>query len=389
MNWRRFDTLFLRLFVLMWVALVLSSMVAFSVVVPTLHGHRGGANEHVPGRPELPPQGMQMPPQDHGTVELRSGADRRPPASGDHRGPGGLPPQALWLDYSIRVVIIAFFAAVGARWLSRPTTRLVAAASQLARNLREGRPVPSLDVHEGTSEVRNASLVFNEMARRLQEQFDIRGLHLAAVSHDLRTPLTRMRLRLERMPDPDARLCIKDLVEMNELIDSSLAVLREQREAAPPSLVDIKSLLLAVADDQAALGYDVAVLDDADGGDLYGRAHPAGLRRVLVNIVGNAVRYGRRARLSAQRDALAVVVRVDDDGPGIPAEQMQQVLQPWVRLQSGSTAISGYGLGLAIARDLVERDGGKLALSNRPAGGLRVELTLEGQWPRSHTSSPH
>jgi signal transduction histidine kinase len=388
MNWRRFDTLFLRLFVLMWVALVLSSMVAFSVVVPALPGHRGGANVHVPGRPELPPPGMQVPQQERGAMALKHG-ERTPPGSGDHRGPGGLPPQVLWLDYSIRVAIIAFFAAVGARWLSRPTTRLVAAASQLARDLREGRPVPSLDLQEGTSEVRNASLVFNEMARRLQEQFDIRGLHLAAVSHDLRTPLTRMRLRLERMPDPNARLCIKDIVEMNELIDSSLAVLREQREAAPPSLIDIQSLLQAVADDQAALGNDVAVLDDANGDDLYGRAHPAGLRRVLVNIVGNAVRYGRRARLSAQRDALAVIVRVDDDGPGIPADQLQQVLQPWVRLQSGSSATSGYGLGLAIARDLVERDGGKLALSNRPGGGLRVELTLEGQRPPPQKPSPH
>lgn len=374
MDWRRLDTLFLRLFVLMWVALVLSSTIAFSIVVPTLHGPPGAPGDHVFGRPELPPSGL------HGSEGRRAGpaeGDRHAAGDGERRGPRGLPPQALWLDYAIRIVVTALFAAAGARWLSTPMKRLTAAAGQLTPSLREGRPLPSLDVRAGTVEVQDLSKVFNDMAGRLQVQFDIRGLHLAAVSHDLRTPLTRLRLRLEGIADPKARLCIRDIFEMNELIDSSLAVLREQREGAPPSLVELGSLLQAVADDHVALGSDVVIRTDANGSNLFARAHPAGLRRVLSNIVGNAVRYGQRARLSASRAPEgSLVLCVDDDGPGIPAENLQQVLQPWVRLQADLAGGSGYGLGLAIASDLIERDGGRLTLSNRVEGGLRVELVL-------------
>jgi signal transduction histidine kinase len=336
MRWRRFDTLFVRLFVLMGVAFVLSSIGALLVAVPMLQGPQGG-----------------------GALQA------------------GLRPQVLWLDFAIRVLVIALFAAVGARWLLVPLRRLTAAARQLTHTLREGRAVPALVLPGGSAEGRDAVRVFNDMAARLQEQFDLRSLHLAAVSHDLRTPLARIRLRLERIDGEGAGLCIRDVQEMNDLVDNSVAVLWEQREAAPPSRIDIGSLLQAVADDQSAVGNDVSVLPHASGAGLLTSAHPAGLRRVVVNVVGNAVRYGARARLAASvRDDRSIVVQVDDDGPGIPSEQMETVLQPWVRLQTASSITTGYGLGLAIARDLLERDGATLALSNRPEGGLRVELVL-------------
>lgn len=372
-TWRRFDTLGLRLFVLMWVVLVGSHLVAYWLAVPSLP--EGAPRSGLPTLGSLPPGGPFGGPE----------AGPRPP-EGPPPGepPNAAPPDAAtlpgpvrWLDYGIRALVIALGAALGARWLAAPMKRLARAAGSLSAGLPEGARPPTLDERHGTREMREAAAAFNLMARRLQEQFDARGLHMAGVSHDLRTPLTRLRMRLEAFEGPQAEAAVADIHEMDGLIDSSLAVLREQRDGTPPVVVDLVALVQARIDDLAEAGHDVAL-----GGmrEARARAHPAALGRIVDNLLGNALRYGRRARVAIVPLGAQVELTVDDDGPGIPPEQIELAFQPWVRLgaagQGAPAARAGQGLGLAIARDLAERDGGSLTLANRAEGGLRARLVL-------------
>ena len=382
---RRFDTLFLRLFLLMWVTLVAAHLVAYTLSVP-LSEPAGGASPlgrldpaRLPVLPSLPPMGDpaagRAPPRGPGPGGWPPGA-LGPPGMEGRAGPPGAPGAPagrgfLWIDYLLRATVIAFGAALGARWLARPMRRLSGAAQALQQSLARGEAPPLLDERRGTVEVRDTARLFNRMAQRLREQFDARGLHLAAVSHDLRTPLTRLRLRLEALPPAEREAAAQDIAAIDALLDDTLAVLREQR-AGEPERVDLGALLQALADDLADQGLPVELLPL--GPTTLVRARPVALRRVLDNLVGNALRYGGNARLHARRDGGAVELCVDDDGPGIPPDQIDRAFEPWVRLRE--QAGGGQGLGLAIARDLAERDGATLTLANRPEGGLRACLRL-------------
>lgn len=377
-GWRRFDTLGLRLFLLMWAVLVGSHLVAYRLAVPPLPaGVVEGAGPGLPTLGSLPPGGPIGGPDGGAGGPGQPGGPPpgAPPGAGPTGGP--LPASSLWLDYGIRALVIALGAALGARWLAAPMKRLARAAGGLSEGLPRGAPPPSLDERRGTQEVREAAAAFNRMARRLQEQFDARGLHMAGVSHDLRTPLTRLRMRLESFEGSQAEAAMADIHEMDELIDSSMAVLREQRDGTPAAVIDLVALVQARVDDLVEAGRDVAL-----GGmsEARARAHPAALGRIIDNLIGNALRYGRRARVAIVPLGAQVEVTIDDDGPGIPPEQIELAFQPWVRLgdasQAGPAARAGQGLGLAIARDLAERDGGSLTLANRPEGGLRARLVL-------------
>ncbi|HSN34262.1 MAG TPA: ATP-binding protein [Ideonella sp.] len=387
--WRRHDTLALRLFLLMWVTLVLSHLAAFLLAVPLMTpggappgdrlaqmptlpslppGSLLGANNAAPGGPPpgTPPDGPPgAPPNTPSNAPQGPGAPMVVAA-----GPPALPASVLWVDYAIRLVVIALGAALGARWLAAPMKRLSRAAGTLAHGLPQGQRPPRLDEGHGSAEMREAAGVFNHMAERLAEQFDARSLHMAAISHDLRTPLTRLRMRLESLDAPEA---VADIHEMNALIDSSLAVLREQRDGVPAEPIDVAALLQAMVDDLADQGQDVTA-DALPPARV--RAHPAALRRVIGNLLGNALRYGRCARVGLRPAGPRVELWIDDDGPGIPPEQIEQAFQPWRQLGTPGARPAGHGLGLAIARDLAERDGATLTLANRPGGGLRARLDL-------------
>lgn len=372
MNWRRFDTLFVRLFLLMWLTLVASHLIAFTATAPG-----NGPPRAMPPMPSLPPTGLLEParpgpgpggppPHERPFEEL---FDEPPPFH------PGMSTGSLWLDYALRALVIALGAALGARWLARPMKKLSAAAASLSDDLNQGRAAPHLDEQHGTHEVREAASVFNTMATRLQQQFDARSLQMAALSHDLRTPLTRLRLRLERLGDAQADAAAADLCEMDTMIDDTLALMREQRDAEPPRLVDAAALLQAVVDDHVEQGQDVRI--DGALPPLRVRAQPVALRRVVGNLVGNALRYGERARVGAVARGDKLEIHVDDDGPGLPPQRIAQAFEPWVRLPGDAARLAhGHGLGLAIARDLAERDGGRLTLVNRPEGGLRALLVL-------------
>lgn len=383
---RRIDTLFLRLFLLMWVTLVISHLFAFSVVSPAGTGWVARLPSEgvsaLPPLPSLPPVGPldAAGPRD-GAPPPPKPAARPVPRDG---APGqGLPARSLWLDLGLRALLIGLGAAIGARWLSAPMRRLAQASATLSQGLSEGRDPPALDEGRGTAEVRASAQAFNRMAQALKQQFEQRSLHMAAVSHDLRTPLTRLRLRLEQLPAEAAQAAAQDIRAMDELIDASLAVVREQSTGASPALMDLGALLQSLVDDRAEQGQAVALAEPVDGApSLRVRAHPASLRRIVDNLVDNALRYGRVARLDARFEGdeggARVRVTVDDEGPGIAPELMPQALRPWVRLSGGggTAGPAGSGLGLAIAHDLAQREGGRLLLENRAEGGLRATLVL-------------
>lgn len=428
-NWRSLDTLFLRLFILMWVALAGSHFVAYMVVTNLRHQQDlGTALSRLPplaslppgnpitgsGMPGGPPQGGTGPGPDGGAWRgppPGGGGERMGPPSfqppipsqdgnGNARGPnpftspgpqrmnGPMPANALWLDYGIRFVLIGLAAFLGARWLSRPMLRLSHAASALSQDIDKGGKPPVLDEQLGTVEVRNAAQVFNQMSQRLKEQFDARGLHMAAVSHDLRTPLTRLRMRVAQWPEgPAQQAAISDIREMDEMIGDTLAVLREQHEGSEARSIDLVALLQALVDDLADQGHPVELQAPAGSSTVRVRARTAALRRVIGNLVGNAVRHGGGATLHVHALPEGAVLHIDDSGPGIPEGQLQQALEPWVRLSQDPVPAHamagdlpartpGYGLGLAIARDLAERDGCRLSLHNRPEGGLRAQLVM-------------
>lgn len=411
------DTLAKRLFVLMWVALVGSHLAAYLLVtghvlpppprpgpnsMPTLPSlpptpgfstprddrqppprPLGPGPGPAPGLHGEPPDAREVPPVapggegrgEAGPPSVRSlRADPPPPAPTNHSG--GLPPFALVVDYGVRLFLIALAAWWGARWLARPVRRLVDAAAALGASLgrTSGAAAPRLDETEGTHEVREAARVFNRMAAQLDEQFRSRELLMAALSHDLRTPLTRLRLRLEALSDrPEAQRGIADIHEMDSLVESALEVFRNAEAAEPAQATDLFALAQSVTDDFAEHGQRASLA----GAPLVAKVQPLALRRVLANLVGNAIRYGGGAEVSVQAVEGGALLRVEDRGPGIPPHQLDAVCLPFYRVDaSRSRATGGTGLGLYIARDLTLRQGGRLTLVNREGGGLRAEVWL-------------
>jgi len=358
------DTLFKRLFALMWVALVVSHFAAWSVVMHWAMPPGGpGPREPGPHLPVLP----SLPP----TPGLPGGL---PPGDEPEDAPLSLPTGALLFDYGVRFIVIGVAAWWGARWLAAPMRRLVGASHALGSSIGGQAPLPTLDERRGTVEVREAARVFNDMARQLDTQFKGRGLLVAAISHDLRTPLTRMRMRLESLAhEPAGERCIADIREMNELIDSALEMFRGDGFAEAPRSTDVLALVQALADDLVEQGRSVAV----NGMHAIVPVQPAALRRALANLLTNAVRYGERADVQVLRGDTGVTITVDDDGPGIAQEQIDAVFEPFYRVESSrNRRTGGTGLGLYIARDLVQRQGGRLVLANRDRGGLRATVFL-------------
>lgn len=392
--WKAWDRLGLRLFLLMWAALVLSHLAAWSLVVQTLMPSAGGlppmhADGLPPGGPPPGGVGARLPDARPGGPPAAAPGDFRDAGPPPRREAGGelrgrmptfpsLPPNLPWhaglVDYGVRLLVIALAAWWGSRWLAGPVRRLVSAAQQLTPALAQGRPAPALPEGEGTREVREAAAVFNRMAAELSGQFEERGLMMAAISHDLRTPLTRMRLRLET-GEVEAKVrerCIDDLREMNRLVESVIEVFRPA-QATEMQRVDLSALAQSAVDDLAETGADVTF----EGPPAVISADPVALRRVVDNLVGNALRYAGQARVRVDLAAGVTRLVVEDNGPGIPEAELERVRQPFRRVESSrNRETGGTGLGLYIAQQLVRRQGAVLVLSNRAEGGLRAEVVF-------------
>ena len=254
----------------------------------------------------------------------------------------------------------------------RAIERLAAAADAFGR----GVDVPNFKPH-GAREVRQAAAAFIDMKTRIQRHIEQRTTLLASVSHDLRTPLTRLRLEAELSPPSPRIEAIKgDLAEMEHMIEEFLAFARGEG-GEPVEAVDVGELARAVAEGAARAGAAVAV--DAPEG-LIARLRPNAVKRSLDNLVMNAAAHARTVRLSVRGDpAGGVEITVDDDGPGIPEAQYEEAFKPFSRLdESRNQNVRGVGLGLAIARDVARSHGGDISLARSPLGGLRAVMRLAG-----------
>ncbi len=273
----------------------------------------------------------------------------------------------LWMVGSS--LILAFVAALFLRNQVKSLRRLAAAAEGFGK----GRPVRFSKV-EGALEVRQAAVAFFQMRDRIQRQVRQRTEMLAGVSHDLRTPMTRMKLALELLGDDPAVAELKsDVIEMERLVDLYLDFARGEGTESPVE-TDIAMLLDDIA---AAVRRDGTPLSLSVPGEIVVPVRPNALRRCLGNLITNARQYGTHVWLAGLAVEGGVDILIDDDGPGIPAEDRDRVFQPFVRLDaSRNSETGGIGLGLAIARDVARSHGGDVRLETSPQGGLRARVHL-------------
>ena len=251
----------------------------------------------------------------------------------------------------------------------RPIRRLAIAVDAFGKGRDVGDFKP-----EGGTEIRRAAAAFNLMRARIQRMITQRTEMLAGVSHDLRTPLTRMKLELELLGDrPEVAELKSDVAEMERLVNSYLSFARGAtgEEAVE---TDVGTLLQDVV---AAARREGKSVDLAVAGELTVQVRPSAFRRCLTNLVSNAAQYGEHVEVKAARSNGAIEILVDDDGPGIPAAQREDVFKPFFRLdESRNAETGGTGLGLAIARDVMRGHGGDVTLEEAPAGGVRARVRL-------------
>jgi signal transduction histidine kinase len=261
---------------------------------------------------------------------------------------------------------IGILAYVVARIASAPLKRLSKAAAELGQDL-DRAPV---DV-SGPAEVRGAAEAFNAMQRRLQQHVNERTNMLAAITHDLQTPLTRIRLRLEKVEDEALReKLVADLGAMKALIDEGLELARSAETSEPKVMLDLDSLLESLVEDAVDAGGN-AVFEQGSHAVL--QLRPLAIGRLFANLIDNALKHGGSASVSASKVGSDVVVRVRDNGPGLPEDMLERVFDPFVRVESSrSRETGGAGLGLTIARTLAEKNGATLTLRNHPEGGLEA-----------------
>ena len=267
---------------------------------------------------------------------------------------------------------IAAVAVATGRRLARPMRGLAAAAGRLGR----GEAVEDLP-EAGPVETRETVRAFNLMRARLDRYVGGRTAMLAAISHDLGTPITSLRLHAEFVEDAETRAKIlAALDEMQRMAEDALAFIREDARREETRTVDLHALLDSLAADLAELGHDVEV---AESGRVPIACRPAALRRALRNLLENATAYGGRAAARIEREGAETRIVVEDEGPGIPEADLERVFEPFVRLEASRGRDSGgSGLGLAIARGIARGHGGDIALANRAEGGLRATVALPG-----------
>ena len=240
---------------------------------------------------------------------------------------------------------------------------------------RVGRDLRPAQLHErGARELRDAARAFNTMHDRLRRYLDSRTRVLAAMSHDLKTPLTRLRLQVEALDNPPMQARIgRELDEMESMVREALSLFRGLDDGEPAVPIDIDALLMQLRGEFTDMGAVVTLTGHALQPYV---GKPQALKRCLTNLLANAVNFGTRADILVE-DGAELVIRVRDSGPGIPEAELERVFEPFYRLESSRNRDSGgSGLGLSIARDIAQSHGGSLTLANLPAGGLEALLRL-------------
>jgi signal transduction histidine kinase len=282
----------------------------------------------------------------------------------------GLTPweQRIGLWFVLSAMAMAPVAYVFARRLARPITLFANAAERLGRDPR----APPLTV-SGNSEIATATRAFNDMQCRLQRYVEDRTAMVGAIAHDLRTPLTRLRFRIENVPDDQRAKMAADLDQMEAMITAALAFVRDASRPAQRRPLELSSLLESLCDEMAETGADTHI-ESHDKVIVEG--DPMALRRLFTNLLDNAVKFGGAARVRVWGDGEQALVEIDDDGPGVPEEERERVFEPFYRRDpSRSRKTGGSGLGLAVVRSIARGHGGDVILMNR-AGGLTARVLL-------------
>jgi signal transduction histidine kinase len=271
---------------------------------------------------------------------------------------------------AVMAIIILAVSVWAVRRVTSPLASLAAAAQRLGGDLN----APPM-AESGTAEVRQASRAFNTMQTQLRGLIENRTRMLAAISHDLRTPLTLLRLRAENVADAQEReKMLATIDEMDRMVAATLQAARDEAKAEGRRRTDLTALLASVVDDMADAGLPVEM---EPASPMIYECQASALKRALTNLLDNAVKYGKRAHASIVSTPQAVEITIDDDGPGIPDAELANVFQPFYRVEgSRSRETGGIGLGLAIALSVVLGHGGELTLTNRPEGGLRARIRL-------------
>jgi signal transduction histidine kinase len=279
-------------------------------------------------------------------------------------------PTVLLFELALVTLVLAAVLYAMARTITRPLARLAAAADAVGRGARQ-EPLRET----GSRELRDATRAFNTMQERLHRYLDSRTRVLSAMSHDLRTPLTRLKLRAESLDDERMRERFNaDLDEMNRMVSGALDLFKGLNYDEPLQETRVEELLEQVRGEFAEVGANVVVVGTTAAPI---RVRRDSLKRCLTNLISNAVKYGGRADVVVEDDTENVVVRIRDEGPGIPEEMLERVFEPFFRLESSRNAdTGGTGLGLSIARDVAQAHGGSLVLRNRSPRGLESVLAL-------------
>lgn len=281
------------------------------------------------------------------------------------------------LNFSTERALLALIPAaalilLGSLLISRilqPLRTLASAADRFGSGVEEHLP------EQGPADVARVIAAFNRMQARIHALIADRTQALAAVGHDFRTPLARLRLRTEQIAEPEAREAIDaDLAEMEAMVSSLLAYLGGEEDPEDPVRTDIAVLCATVVDDASDRGLDASYLGPLH---LEARVRPVAMKRALANLVDNALQYGSRAVVTLANLGDRLQITIEDNGPGLPEDMMTRVLEPFVRLDTARPRDTvGFGLGLAIVSRFVEREGGTFRLRNRDEGGLCAEITL-------------
>ncbi len=285
------------------------------------------------------------------------------------------PPDPFWewptlLSVSLSALILSLLVIWMVRRITSPLVHLSAAADRFGR----GEATEPL-AEQGPSDIQHTIRAFNQMRARLERFVQDRTHMLAAISHDLRTPITALRVRAELIEDLETRhRIVGTLDEMQRMTEATLAFVREESAQEDTRLIDLAALVESLCDDLSDTGQPVSFSGPTKAPY---RCRSVSLKRALGNLVENAVTYGKRARVALIEERNRLCIDIDDDGPGIAEADMDRVFEPFVRLESSrSLETGGVGLGMAIACSIVRQHGGDITLANREEEGLHTTVWL-------------
>jgi signal transduction histidine kinase len=285
--------------------------------------------------------------------------------------------ERLLLVSALAAVAVSPLAWAFSRRLAKPITLLAEGAERLGRD--PGAPPLEL---RGSAEVAAAVMAFNQMQERLRRYVDDRTGMMGAIAHDLRTPLTRLRFRIEAVPEPLRGKLEADVDQMEAMVASTLGFVRDAARPRDRRKLEVASLVETVMDEAALTGADAAV-ERADRVVVDG--DPLALKRLVANLVDNALKYGVSAHARVFSEGDMAIIEVDDRGPGMPESEIERVFEPFHRLESSrSRETGGIGLGLAVVRAVARSHGGDVVLRNLARGGLSARVTLPLALPVAH-----